>query len=474
MVVKPAADADAINAMEKRNMKLKYVIPAVLLFAVSLNAQETADTGYQKKVLESAEVDILMSYYGQDGVHSAVAGGEGTEELTDFTSSIVISLPMNDNDVLTLDIGISAYTSASSSNINPFDRSGVYRANEDKDKQMGEKIPDTGGANPWFASSGASMSDVLVYGQGDYSHSSEDRNTIVSGNIGFSSEYDYFSIGIGGSYTKLFNEKNTEIGVKGQIYFDKWQSIYPTELKAYEENGLNDDLFQAIPITGNPDYKPTNFELYSDEHRNSYSMSFSFSQILNKSIQASLFFDVVLQEGLLATPYHRIYFADKEDSFMEEFQLADDNENLPSNRFKLPIGARMNFYISEKFVVRSYYRYYFDDWGITSHTASLELPIKIGSKFMVAPLYRYYIQTESDYFAPKEVHLSTEKYYTSDYDLSSFNANQYGMAFRYTDIFTKTKIWKFGLKNVELRYNHYQRSDDLNADIISLGFKFVD
>lgn len=467
-------DADAINAMKMKNMKIKFLMPLALLFAVTLFSQETTDNSYQKRVLESAEVDILLSYYSQDGVHSAVAGGEGTEELTDFTTSFIISLPINNNDVLTLDVGISAYTSASSSNINPFDRSGVYRGKDDRDKQVIEKTPDEGGANPWVASSGASMSDVLVHGQADYSHSSEDRNTIVGGNIGFSNEYDYFSIGIGGSYAKLFNEKNTEIGVKAQIYFDKWQSIYPIELNAYAKNGLNDELFQAIPITGNPDYQPTNFEPYSDEHRNSYSMSFSISQILSKSIQASLFFDVVVQEGLLATPYHRIYFADKQDSFMEQFQLADDNENLPSNRFKLPIGARMNFYINERFVIRSYYRYYFDDWGITSHTASLELPVKISSKFTVAPLYRYYMQTESDYFAPKEVHLSTEKYYTSDYDLSSFNANQYGMAFRYTDIFTKTKIWKFGLKNVELRYNHYQRSNDLNADIISLGFKFVD
>jgi len=393
-----------------------------------------------------------MSFYSQDGIHSAVAGGEGTEELTDFTTSIVVTMPINDDDVLTLDVGISAYTSASSSNINPFDSSN---------------------ANPWYASSGASMSDVLVHGLANYSHSSEDRNTIVGGNVSFSTEYDYSSFGIGGSYTKLFNEKNTEFGAKAQVYLDKWTSIYPKELDAYENNGLNDKLFQDNTITGDPNYAPINFALNTDEHRNSYSASFSFSQILSKSIQASLFFDVVMQEGLLSTPYHRIYFADKPNSFIDEFQLADDNEKLPTNRFKLPIGARVNFYINEHVVIRSYYRYYYDDWGVTSHTASIELPIKIGSKFTFAPLYRYYMQTESEYFAPKETHISMEEYYTSDYDLSKFNANQYGMALRYTDIFTKAKIWKFGLKNIELRYNHYQRSNDLNSDIVTLGVKFV-
>ena len=88
-------------------------------------------------------------------------------------------------------------------------------------------------------------------------------------------------------------------------------------------------------------------------------------------------------------------------------------------------------------------------------------------------MYRFYTQTASKYFAPSETHLSTEVYYTSDYDLSAFNANQYGFGLNYTDIFTDAHIWRLGLKNIDFRYNHYDRSDGLSADIISLGFKFI-
>jgi hypothetical protein len=31
-------------------------------------------------VLENTEVDVLLSYYNQDGVHSAVNGGIGSEK----------------------------------------------------------------------------------------------------------------------------------------------------------------------------------------------------------------------------------------------------------------------------------------------------------------------------------------------------------------------------------------------------------
>jgi hypothetical protein len=41
-------------------------------------------------------------------------------------------------------------------------------------------------------------------------------------------------------------------------------------------------------------------------------------------------------------------------------------------------------------------------------------------------------------FCPYEKHLLTEKYYTSDYDLSKFDS-QYGLGFTYTDIFYSLK-----------------------------------
>ena len=82
-------------------------------------------------------------------------------------------------------------------------------------------------------------------------------------------------------------------------------------------------------------------------------------------------------------------------------------------------------------------------------------------------------QTESDYFAPYDSHLSTDEFYTSDYDLSKFNASQYGFGISYTDIFAKTHIWKYGLKTIDFKYNNYQRNTGLSANYVGIGFKFV-
>jgi hypothetical protein len=481
------------------NMK-KYLTLLVLFITILAYSQNSST--YTKRVLETAEVDFLMSYYSQEGDHASVTGGIGNEKLTDITPTFIVAIPLNANDVLTVDAGISAYSSASSSNLNPFDSSGASNG-EDDDDEDDDKAPNPNAVSgsPWVESSGASAQDVWGAINLSYSHSSEDRNNIVSANVGFATEYDYTSIGFGGGYTRLFNEKNTEVGIKAQVYLDTWSPKYPTELDSYQEanQNLNNGFFEDVDIlnqageiidkNGPNVWSPFNNTLINDKARNSYSVSFSFSQILTKTTQFSLFFDLVQQSGWLANPMQRVYFSDRDNYYIgnaesipvytskdntDVFQLADDIERLPDTRFKIPVGARLNQYINENIAIRTYYRYYTDDWGMKSHTASIELPIKFSlGKFTLYPNYRFYNQTASDYFAPFESHLSSSDYYTSDYDLSKFNSHQYGLGFKYTDIFAKLKVFKFGLKSFDLRYSYYDRSDGLQASIVSAGIKFV-
>ncbi|MBN1650921.1 MAG: DUF3570 domain-containing protein [Bacteroidales bacterium] len=438
-------------------MKKILLISMLLMASLYSFTQEPVKDStsvYKKRVLDNIELDFLANYYHQDGDNAAVTGGKGTEELTDIAPSVIVSIPLNDDDVLTIDATISAYTSASSSNINPFD---------------GDQA-----ADPFQASSGASSSDVWVNLNGTYTHSSDDRNTIWSTKIALAKEFDYTSFGIGGSYTKLFNQKNTELSLSANIYFDKWKALYPVELIPFGELnwGLSSPIFNQYTITGNVDYNPS-FAEFDSEGRNSYTLGLGFSQILSKKLQASLALDLVQQKGLLSTPFQRVYFNDVEDSFIENFQLADDIERLPDSRFKIAVGGRLNYYVNEIFVLRTYYRFYIDDWGVESHTASIEIPIKISRKFTIYPSYRYYNQTAADYFAPYEQHSSTEEFYTSDYDLSEFSSNQFGFGISYTDVFTKFHIARFGLKSIDLEFQKYERNSGLKAGIITAGLKFV-
>jgi len=489
-----------------KNTYLTFTCFLFTLFTTVGQQKKDDSSNYKKRVLESTEVDFLASYYTQDGDNASVTGGIGTEELTDFAPSIVISMPLNADDVLTVDVGISTYTSASSSNLDPFDSSGASGGGDDDDDDDDIILdPTSVTGSPWVASSGPSRQDTWVSVSSAYSHSSDDRNTITGFHASFATEWDYISFGFGGQLTKLFNNKNTEVGISAQVYLDKWLPEYPTELDSYLEAGqdLNGGFFAGLPIydesgveidkdINNHEYEnknwTPNFTRIQNKARHSYSASLNFSQIISKRAQFSITMDIVQQQGWLANPMQRVYFKDKANYYVgnkdnipnytsktntDVFQLADDIERLPDTRFKIPLGARFNYYINEIFVLRTYYRFYTDNWGVTSNTAYIELPIKFMSKFTLYPSFRYYNQTAADYFAGFETHQSTQEFYTSDYDLSEFSTTQYGIGLNYTDVFTKAHIWNFGLKSLDFKYNMYERNTGLKANLFSFGCKFV-
>jgi hypothetical protein len=123
--------------------------------------------------------------------------------------------------------------------------------------------------------------------------------------------------------------------------------------------------------------------------------------------------------------------------------------------------------------LRSFYRYYADDWDIRSHTATLEVPVKLGDFITVYPSYRFYLQSAAAAFQPYNRHLSTADYYTSDFDLSEYRSNQFGLGASYTDIFTRLNILGFGLKRIDLKGYHYSRNSSFSSFIITAGFSFV-
>ena len=111
MVVKQAVVVDVIK---------KTLCVIFLSLGFVTYAQQDSTQVYKKKVLETVEIDVLLGYYEQEGIHAAVTGGIGNEDLQNIAPSVVVRIPLNEDDVLTADVGISAYTSASSSNGNPF------------------------------------------------------------------------------------------------------------------------------------------------------------------------------------------------------------------------------------------------------------------------------------------------------------------------------------------------------------------
>jgi hypothetical protein len=394
-------------------MKKFTLSVALFLSLLKCSAQETTteDSSYTTRKLSFSEANFVSGYYQQDGEHSAVTGGIGSEKLTDISNSIELRWNKTDHfnrtHLLSVEAGIDSYTSASSDKIDP------------------------------TTVSSASSKDTRYYPSGSYTISNNEKHLSYGFLGSISKEYDYTSIGVGGSFSKSSKDNNRELTVKALAFFDTWKVILPIELSDKDISAFTDN-----------------------DTRNSYNLSLVYSQVINKRMTAALLSDIGMQQGLLSTLYQRIYFQDGSEWV----------EQLPESRVKIPIGLRVNYFAGDKVVLRTYYRYYTDDWGISSNTVSLEVPVKITNSFTVGPFGRLYNQTASTYFKEYGQHLPTEEFYTSDHDLSAFSSQYYALNFRFmlADGIMGIRHWNA----VEVRAGHYTRSDGLASNAITAAFKF--
>lgn len=380
----------------------------LLTTLIGFSQQLNDSTGYSDRKLSLDEVNFVSSYYQQNGNNSAVTGGVGSEHLTDFATNLDVKLSYYDHrhrkHTITPEVGIDVYTSASSDKIDP------------------------------STISSASSQDVRVYPSLTYAVTNEQRGTTWSVNGSISTEFDYFSKGVNIGWSKFSKDRNREFSVKGQAFLDTWKVILPIELRRRGDAG-------TLP-------------------RNSYSMAFTLSQVINKRLQVLFLADVAFQEGQLATLYHRTYFDDGSHRV----------EHLPDARFKVPVGMRLNYFMGDRMIIRSFYRYYLDSWGLSAHTLEVEVPVKISPFFSVSPFYRYYTQQGVRYFSGFQQHALSETFYTSDYDLSTLRSQMVGLGIRYAPPGGLAGLAR--MNALELRYGHYSRSTGLNSNIITLLFKY--
>jgi hypothetical protein len=289
------------------------------------------------------------------------------------------------------------------------------------------------------ANSSASHADTRFYPSLGWSMENEKKGTTLGAGLSSSTEFDYQSFGGNISFSKKSKDKSGEFTAKFQTYLDQVSLIVPVELRT--GSGRRDDNYLTSP-------------------RNTFAGSLTYSQIINPRLHLMFLTDIVQQKGYLSLPFHRVYFNDK----------TVHQEKLPNSRFKIPLGFRANYFLGDKIIIKTYYRFYKDDWGLASHTADIEVPVKFTPFVSVSPFFRYYTQSAIKYFAPFEQHTVLDPYYTSNFDLSKFSSNFFGAGIRIAPPKGVFGIQKFGM--IQFRYGHYTRSNGLNSDIISMNLKF--
>ena len=137
-------------------LTIKSIVGLMLIcsFGYAQNSEENINLDSKP-----VEIDFLLNYYDQDGNHSAVEGGVGTQKLNDAATILVVNVPVYESNNLTFTLGVDNYSSASSDKINPL-------------------------------VSGPSRSDTRTYLNAGYSIANSENTMSYGFNAGFSTESD--------------------------------------------------------------------------------------------------------------------------------------------------------------------------------------------------------------------------------------------------------------------------------------------
>jgi hypothetical protein len=165
--------------------------------------------------------------------------------------------------------------------------------------------------------------------------------------------------------------------------------------------------------------------------------------------------------GLQHDPYRNVYVA---------------GTNVPElhtkARNRWDMFMRVSQYITNRSSIKLDYRYYSDDWGVSSHAIGGKLSQYITEEFIVRYRYRYYSQDPAYFFLNDYVlaggvgGLQTADYRLGDYRGHLFGGrvswHPHGLARRF-----------HFLKQVQLTvsYEHYFNSNNFSANIYETGLR---
>ncbi|MCG8750327.1 DUF3570 domain-containing protein [Tenacibaculum finnmarkense] len=507
-------------------MQLNTRLMIALCFIAGVNAFS------QKKIkqLDKVEVDILYNYYEQDGNNGAVTGGLGTEKLDNNAPQISVSIPVNKTATFGATLGLDHYTSASTANIDKYgavtsastrsetpENNDNNLASEDTRKYLSlnfsRLMPDNNSAVSVLYGYSKEFDVTSNYGKITWQKDSKDGNKFLSITAGvFIDKWlliypgeirDGRNTGAGGGKNGHHHDDDDhddhDDDDDDDHDYDYYYDYFNTDKDHDKDDDKDDDDHDHDHdhdhhdrlVTKNysarddddddddDDYYGNQtaaaFKGYDKDTRFTYNVGATYGGNINSRLNASVTAEVIIQKGILNTPFHRVYFND--GITQEQFKHVK-SEKLPKSRVKKALGFRANYFVSNFLVTRLFYRWYTDDFGIKASSFEIETPIKLGDGFTLYPFYRFHTQTKSDYFEAYGAHNLDAEYYTSDYDLAKFTTNKYGVGMKFSPVngvlgFKINKKREFQFKSLEFRLSRFKRSTGLEATSITLKNTFT-
>ncbi len=264
------------------------------------------------------------------------------------------------------------------------------------------------------------------------------EQTSIGARAGFSTEYDYQSIHLGGDYTWERRDKDAKLTFSLDSFLDTIEPI--------RWNGVTDP----------------------DEDRTSVAATVSWYQIFDKKTHGTLGATISSQSGFLSTPYNSVIF---DDGSVNPNPDLDNNaiggqafEVVPDNRLRTVIYGRARRLVAPGRAIELGGRFYSDDWGITGFDIMPRFIQSFNDGRNVLELrYRFYTQSEADFYQREIFGATLPAERSQDSDLGDFSSNTLGTTWTWNR--SAGTRWTFS-------FDYSMRDDDLNNMYGLIGYRW--
>jgi hypothetical protein len=233
------------------------------------------------------------------------------------------------------------------------------------------------------------------------------RLSILTLGGNFSKEYDFTSMGASTQLTRDFNQKNTTLLFGLAVEAD---SIDPVGGK-------------SIPFAPMGTPGGTQPRQGASDSKSVLDAMMGVTQVVNRRTLMQVNYSLSRASGYLNDPYKILSRVDPVTGSTLDYLY----ENRPDSRTKHALYWLTRYHLNRD-VVSGSYRYFFDDWGIKSHTVDLTYNWKYTENKYLEPHLRFYSQSEADFY---RLHLLNgdpiPQEASADYRLAAFNGLTYGL-----------------------------------------------
>jgi hypothetical protein len=228
----------------------------------------------------------------------------------------------------------------------------------------------------------------------------------VGGDYIYSHENDYQSHNFDLSVTRKLADNDTTLGAAGHVSLD------------------------AVGRSGDVNYHKS---------LTTASVDLTWTQVWTPKLVAQLTFHHETDEGFQSSPYRFVpIYADAGMSGPPMFWLPESD---PTSRNREAIGLVASQHVGKDSALQGEYRFYFDDWGVLSHTIGATWLVDVSPRLELRFRERFYTQLSALFY--RAVYTGPEKYMAMDRELSNLWTELAGVKATYklrSDIAAEFKV----------------------------------